>query len=137
MRPLSFPNPWLYSDGYKALTNIADGGSTGCNTFIPYASWNATTGWDRVTGLGRPNLQKIVFPRLSIRTCVFADLSVPAIHNLVLRKVRWQWIKLKVQKLEFCMLLAPTTRQVIECNFVRSLLYGSKGGPCSHEKLFQ
>jgi tripeptidyl-peptidase-1 len=28
--PLGFLNPWIYSTGYKGLTDIVDGGSTGC-----------------------------------------------------------------------------------------------------------
>ncbi|OQO04353.1 hypothetical protein B0A48_10964 [Cryoendolithus antarcticus] len=62
---LGFLNPWIYSEGYKGLTDIVDGGSTGCTgkdiysglktPFVPYASWNATPGWDPVTGYGTPN----------------------------------------------------------------------------------
>ena len=26
---------------------------------IPYATWNATVGWDPVTGLGTPNFEKL------------------------------------------------------------------------------
>ena len=65
MRPLGFLNPWLYSDGYKGLTDIVDGGSRGCTgqdiysglpaPFVPFASWNATKGWDPATGFGTPN----------------------------------------------------------------------------------
>ncbi|KAK0109102.1 vesicle formation at the endoplasmic reticulum [Cadophora gregata f. sp. sojae] len=64
-RPLGFLNPWLYSIGKKGLTDIVDGGSTGCTgvdqyshlpaPYVPYAGWNATKGWDPVTGLGTPN----------------------------------------------------------------------------------
>jgi len=43
-RPLSFLNPWRYSDGYKAVTDIADDGSTACNTIIPYTSRNVMAG---------------------------------------------------------------------------------------------
>ncbi|KAJ4359194.1 Tripeptidyl-peptidase sed2 [Ascochyta clinopodiicola] len=62
---LGFLNPWIYSKGYQGLTDIKDGGSTGCigrsiysglkAPLIPYASWNATEGWDPVTGYGTPN----------------------------------------------------------------------------------
>lgn len=68
-RPLGFLNPWIYSKGYKGLTDIVDGGSKGCTgrdgasglraPFVPYASWNATEGWDPVTGYGTP-----IFPKL-------------------------------------------------------------------------
>lgn len=67
---LGFLNPWLYSSGYKGLTDIVNGGSTGCTgtdpysgletPFVPYASWNATTGWDPVTGYGTPNFNKLL-----------------------------------------------------------------------------
>ncbi len=67
-KPLGFLNPWLYSVGSKGLTDITAGGSVGCNGIngqtgkpvvgggvIPYASWNATVGWDPGTGLGVPD----------------------------------------------------------------------------------
>ena len=70
MSPLGFLNPWIYSKGYKGLTDIVNGGSTGCtgkDTYsglptpkIPYASWNATPGWDPVTGYGTPNFKKLL-----------------------------------------------------------------------------
>ncbi|PYH87644.1 subtilisin-like protein [Aspergillus ellipticus CBS 707.79] len=63
---LGFLNPWLYSSGYKALNDITSGGSVGCEEgevegggVIPWASWNATVGWDPVTGLGTPDFAKL------------------------------------------------------------------------------
>ncbi|KAI1125869.1 subtilisin-like protein [Nemania abortiva] len=68
---LGFLNPLLYSNP-EALNDIVLGGSTGCDGFarfhgapngspvIPYASWNATTGWDPVSGLGTPNFPKLL-----------------------------------------------------------------------------
>ncbi|XMA07434.1 hypothetical protein WAI453_000225 [Rhynchosporium graminicola] len=63
-KPLGFLNPWLYKTGKKGLTDIVGGGSKGCTgvdiyshlptPFVPYAGWNATKGWDPVTGLGTP-----------------------------------------------------------------------------------
>lgn len=65
--PMGFLNPWLYSAGRGGLKDIVDGGSTGCDgksrfggpknggPVVPYASWNATKGWDPVSGLGSPN----------------------------------------------------------------------------------
>jgi tripeptidyl-peptidase-1 len=61
----------IYKFGLNSgFTDIVDGGSTGCTgkdiysglptPFVPYASWNATPGWDPVTGLGTP-----VFPELA------------------------------------------------------------------------
>ncbi|CRG88197.1 tripeptidyl-peptidase I [Talaromyces islandicus] len=61
---LGFLNPWIYSLNGSGFTDIVDGGSTGCTgkesrtglaaPAVPYASWNATGGWDPVTGLGTP-----------------------------------------------------------------------------------
>ncbi|KAF5868300.1 putative tripeptidyl peptidase a protein [Botrytis fragariae] len=69
---LGFVNPLLYLLGTGALNDITGGASVGCNgvngqtgatvpggAVIPYASWNATTGWDPVTGLGTPNFEKL------------------------------------------------------------------------------
>ncbi|KAK7541932.1 tripeptidyl-peptidase-like protein [Phyllosticta citribraziliensis] len=67
---LGWLNPWLYSTGVDGLTDIVDGGSTGCTgtdsysgletPYVPYASWNATEGWDPVTGLGTPIFTKLL-----------------------------------------------------------------------------
>ena len=65
---LGFLNPFLYSVGKRGLTDIVDGGSAGCRgvsatgkrgSFVPNAGFNATVGWDPVTGLGTP-----VWPQL-------------------------------------------------------------------------
>ncbi|KAF1849733.1 subtilisin-like protein [Cucurbitaria berberidis CBS 394.84] len=68
---LGFLNPLLYSNP-DALNDIILGGSTGCDgharfhgapngsPVIPYASWNATAGWDPVSGLGTPNFPKLL-----------------------------------------------------------------------------
>lgn len=68
--PMGFLNPWLYSVGWAGLTDIVNGGSRGCTgtdiysglpaPYVPYAGWNATTGWDPVTGLGTPLLDKLL-----------------------------------------------------------------------------
>ncbi|KAI0427330.1 peptidase S8/S53 domain-containing protein [Xylaria sp. FL1042] len=69
--PLGFLNPLLYTSPH-ALNDITLGGSTGCDGMarfhggpngspvIPYASWNATAGWDPVSGLGTPNFPKLL-----------------------------------------------------------------------------
>ncbi|KAI9045526.1 S53 family peptidase [Aspergillus affinis] len=64
---LGFLNPWLYSLNQTGFTDIIDEGSVGCRSGpgpeVPYASWNATEGWDPVTGLGTPfynTLAKVV-----------------------------------------------------------------------------
>ncbi|KAJ8060713.1 hypothetical protein OCU04_011018 [Sclerotinia nivalis] len=69
---LGFVNPLLYLLGTGALNDITGGGSVGCNgvngqtgakipggAVIPYATWNATKGWDPVTGLGTPDFEKL------------------------------------------------------------------------------
>lgn len=68
--PMGFLNPWLYEVGLAGLTDITTGGSRGCTgksiysglpaPFVPYASWNATEGWDPVTGLGTPLFDKLL-----------------------------------------------------------------------------
>lgn len=70
-RPMGFLNPWLYGKGRAALNDIVHGGSTGCDgngrfsgpanggPVVPFASWNATQGWDPVTGLGTPDFAKM------------------------------------------------------------------------------
>lgn len=69
-KPLGFLNPWLYKVAAPALNDIVNGGSTGCTgediysglpaPLVPYASWNATKGWDPVTGLGTPDFTKLL-----------------------------------------------------------------------------
>ena len=69
---LGFLNPWLYQLK-QGLTDITGGQSVGCNGvngqtgapvmgggIIPYATWNATKGWDPVTGLGVPDFQGLL-----------------------------------------------------------------------------
>ncbi|KAJ7454305.1 family S53 protease-like protein [Mycena galericulata] len=54
--PLGFLNPLLYSPaGRAALNDITDGKNPGCST----PGFNATAGWDPVTGLGSPNYAKL------------------------------------------------------------------------------
>jgi tripeptidyl-peptidase I len=70
---LGWLNPLLYSGGSKALNDITEGGSMGCNgansqyhkpepagaADVPGALWNATTGWDPATGFGTPDFDKL------------------------------------------------------------------------------
>ncbi len=68
--PLGFLNPWIYSVGGLGFNDILEGGSTGCfgndvwngrkSPFVPFASWNATWGWDPVTGYGTPDFGKLL-----------------------------------------------------------------------------
>lgn len=61
---LGFLNPWLYSLKQRGFTDIVDGGSVGCDeptgAQVPYAGWNATPGWDPVTGLGTPYYETLL-----------------------------------------------------------------------------
>lgn len=72
---------WLYSTGASAMNDITTGASTGCNGLtrfngrpngspvIPGASWNATDGWDPVSGVGTPDFGKML------------NLSTPGVPN--------------------------------------------------------
>lgn len=57
--PLGFLNPWLYSSGARAaFRDVTAGAGVGCRRRPEFgaagARWNATPGWDPVTGLGTP-----------------------------------------------------------------------------------
>ncbi|KAF8416931.1 peptidase S8/S53 domain-containing protein [Boletus edulis BED1] len=54
--PLGFLNPWLYEAGYAGLNDITVGNNPGCGT----EGFNATIGWDPVTGFGTPNFEKLL-----------------------------------------------------------------------------
>lgn len=69
---VGFANPWLYSAASEILKDVTEGQSLGCNQYngqtdeevpgggiIPYATWNATVGWDPITGLGVPDFMKM------------------------------------------------------------------------------
>jgi tripeptidyl-peptidase-1 len=53
---LGFINPWLYTYGHKAFTDVVSGSSAGCNT----SGFPAQVGWDAVTGWGTPYFPDIV-----------------------------------------------------------------------------
>ncbi|KAK4235446.1 peptidase S8/S53 domain-containing protein [Achaetomium macrosporum] len=61
--PMGFLNPWLYNNS-AAFTDITLGSSFGCyggGEFGEFgAAWNATEGWDPVTGLGTPLFDKLL-----------------------------------------------------------------------------
>jgi tripeptidyl-peptidase-1 len=76
---MGFLNPFLYGLKSGILTDITAGSAIGCNGInsqsgqplpgggiIPWASWNATVGWDPVTGLGTPDFQKLKTAALSV-----------------------------------------------------------------------
>jgi tripeptidyl-peptidase-1 len=53
--PLGFLNPLLYSGGILGFNDITIGNNHGCGT----TGFNASVGWDPVTGLGTPNFGKL------------------------------------------------------------------------------
>ncbi|EIW76535.1 hypothetical protein CONPUDRAFT_131111 [Coniophora puteana RWD-64-598 SS2] len=55
MSTLGFLNPLLYSQGASALNDITKGSNPGCGT----PGFNATKGWDPVTGLGTPDFSRL------------------------------------------------------------------------------
>ncbi len=59
--PVGFLNPALYSHPY-VLNDITSGGNRGCGT----PGFQATEGWDPVTGLGTPNFPRMLALFLSL-----------------------------------------------------------------------
>ncbi|KDQ64445.1 hypothetical protein JAAARDRAFT_187770 [Jaapia argillacea MUCL 33604] len=53
--PLGFLNPLLYTKGLAGLNDVTSGNNPGCGT----EGFNATIGWDPVTGLGTPDFGKL------------------------------------------------------------------------------
>jgi tripeptidyl-peptidase I len=72
-RPMGFLNPWLYQHGSVAFRDIV-GGTNALVGFAEQGSsaapmaygWNATVGWDAVTGLGVPDFQRMLEVALSL-----------------------------------------------------------------------
>ncbi|KAF4619781.1 hypothetical protein D9613_004978 [Agrocybe pediades] len=54
-KSLGFLNPLLYTYGLPGFNDITSGNNAGCGT----TGFNATAGWDPVTGLGTPNFFKL------------------------------------------------------------------------------
>ncbi|KAG4026264.1 hypothetical protein MFRU_043g00670 [Monilinia fructicola] len=52
---LGWLNPWLYSKGHEAFTDVTIGSASGCGT----NGFSAATGWDAATGFGTPYFPKI------------------------------------------------------------------------------
>lgn len=65
---MGFLNPWLYGEGRLGFKDIVHGRSSGCGGLsggvstpkVPGAGWDATEGWDAVTGLGTPSFQELL-----------------------------------------------------------------------------
>ncbi|KAL7796027.1 subtilisin-like protein [Trichoderma ceciliae] len=71
---MGFLNPWIYSIGNHAFTDITESRSVGCSghsrsgsesPVIPNAGWSAVPGWDPVTGWGTP-----LFDRMMSLSCL-------------------------------------------------------------------
>ncbi|KIK70403.1 hypothetical protein GYMLUDRAFT_32410 [Collybiopsis luxurians FD-317 M1] len=55
--PVGFINPTIYTERFQnAFNDITTGGNQGCNT----PGFTATNGWDPVTGVGTPNVSKLI-----------------------------------------------------------------------------
>ena len=61
--PLGFLNPWLYANA-AGFSDVVSGYGVGCVDRPEFGSrgakWNATAGWDPVTGLGTPVFDKLL-----------------------------------------------------------------------------
>ncbi|KAH8987735.1 subtilisin-like protein [Lactarius hatsudake] len=53
---LGFLNPWLYGTASQGFNDITSGSNPGCGT----DGFSAVPGWDPVTGLGTPDLQRLL-----------------------------------------------------------------------------
>ncbi|EGR45082.1 uncharacterized protein TRIREDRAFT_123865 [Trichoderma reesei QM6a] len=69
MPPMGFLNPWIYTVGSHAFTDIIEARSEGCpgqsveylaSPYIPNAGWSAVPGWDPVTGWGTPLFDRML-----------------------------------------------------------------------------
>ncbi|KAF8969346.1 peptidase S8/S53 domain-containing protein [Flammula alnicola] len=69
--PLGFLNPLIYSAGLPGFNDITIGHNAGCGT----PGFNASQGWDPVTGLGTPNFLKLkgIVTAPSISEKIFED----------------------------------------------------------------
>ncbi|KIX94599.1 uncharacterized protein Z520_09645 [Fonsecaea multimorphosa CBS 102226] len=54
--PMGWLNPWLYSKGFAAFTDVVNGSSVGCNG----PGFGASKGWDVASGFGTPDFEKIL-----------------------------------------------------------------------------
>ncbi|KAJ7876589.1 subtilisin-like protein [Mycena leptocephala] len=57
---LGFLNPWLYAGGKTGLTDITQGKNFGGACPPSVVAFNATEGWDPITGLGTPVFDKLL-----------------------------------------------------------------------------
>ncbi|KJA23155.1 hypothetical protein HYPSUDRAFT_201701 [Hypholoma sublateritium FD-334 SS-4] len=62
-KPVGFINPTIYSIGFAgAFNDITDGSNTGCKGLqgVRDGGFKATSGWDPASGVGTPNLGKLI-----------------------------------------------------------------------------
>ncbi|KAF9557637.1 subtilisin-like protein [Agrocybe pediades] len=62
-KPVGFINPSIYSPAFaSAFNDVVDGVNTGCKGLqgVRDGGFRATTGWDPASGLGTPNLGKLI-----------------------------------------------------------------------------
>ncbi|KZL81190.1 tripeptidyl peptidase sed3 [Colletotrichum incanum] len=80
--PMGFINPWLYGAGLQAINDVSTGNSVGCTgttvfgtqkfppefgaKIVPNAGWPSVAGWDAVSGLGTPDMGKILALRMAM-----------------------------------------------------------------------
>ncbi|GKT52847.1 tripeptidyl peptidase SED3 [Colletotrichum tofieldiae] len=80
--PMGFINPWLYGAGSQAINDVSTGTSVGCTgttafgsqkfppefgaKLVPNAGWPSVAGWDAVSGLGTPDMGKILALRMAM-----------------------------------------------------------------------
>ena len=58
--PMGFLNPWRYSGGYQAFTDITSGSAIGCKGRGAGLGVPATTGWDAASGFCTPQFKAIL-----------------------------------------------------------------------------
>ncbi|KJA23154.1 hypothetical protein HYPSUDRAFT_40323 [Hypholoma sublateritium FD-334 SS-4] len=62
-KPVGFINPMIYSSGFaSAFNDITDGSNSGCKGLqgVRNGGFKATSGWDPASGVGSPNLGKLI-----------------------------------------------------------------------------
>ena len=75
---LGFLNPWLYSTGFEAFTDVTTGSNKGCNT----SGLHAARDWDPASGFGTP----VRFP-LSWQIGKVLKIDVLATDHLIIMTV--------------------------------------------------
>ena len=74
-------NPWLYSVGSAAFTDITSGSATGCGT----TGFPAQAGWDAVTGFGTPVSFLPLYANLFLTQQFLSKFQAAAVGNGIFR----------------------------------------------------